>query len=425
MSTVSRGLPAHPHLEVPKKQARELLQQIKAKSSEAIDRVKRRHPKFQTADDDAIYIRFRLSDAQLVIAKEYGFTSWAKLKQRISDNTIAQLIDQAIRSNDAVSVTQLLTAYPNLLDVPVVSGRWGPPMSHAANIDRLEMVKAIAALGAKDFQHAFDRALLHGYIETAQWLHEHGAIFSPGIIMGCCETLNSRGFGFLDDANIPLANAKGDQLAPLAMVLETYSRKPSGKHEILKRFKARGFRWEDSPIMAFHCGDLDHLNFHLQRDPQLIHRRFSYREIYPPELGCPDDGRSGLHWTPIGGTTLLHLSIDFWEREIFDWLIAKGADVNAKATIDEEGFGGHTPIYNTVLRLPDTYMAQRLLELGADIHVRVNLRKYIDWVENPGWHIARNVTPLEWATGFPEKSWISQEGVALIENLLHRENESE
>ena len=32
----------------------------------------------------------------------------------------------------------------------------------------------MAALGARDFQHAFDRALLQGQIECARWLHAHG-----------------------------------------------------------------------------------------------------------------------------------------------------------------------------------------------------------------------------------------------------------
>jgi len=68
--------------------------------------------------------------------------------------------------------------------VPVRSGNWGPPMSHAANLGRLEIIKAIAALGAKDFQHPFDRTLLQGRIECARWLHEHGAKLAPGIVMG-------------------------------------------------------------------------------------------------------------------------------------------------------------------------------------------------------------------------------------------------
>ena len=134
------------------------------------------------------------------------------------------------------------------------------------------------------------------------------------------------------------------------MILETYSRNPSGKHAILQRFKTRHYQWADTPMMAFHCGDLDRLQIHLQQDPALIHRRFSYREIYPPELGCgADDLRSGLHGTPIDGTTLLHLSIDFDEREIFDWLLEQKADVNAAAIIDKEGFGGHTPLFNAIV----------------------------------------------------------------------------
>ena len=427
MSTVSRGLPAHPHLDVPKQQARELLRQCKARTTEALDRVRRQHPRFHTTDDDAISTKLKLSDAQLVMAREYGFSSWKQLKERITGNTAAELIDKAIRANDAAAVIRLLTAYPNLLHVPVRSGNWGPPMSHAANMDLLDMVKTIAALGAKDFQHAFDRALLHGDIETAQWLHEQGATFTPGIIMGSCETLNDRGFGFLDDAGAPLTDGKGDTLAPLAMVLETYSRHPTGKHAILQRFKARGYRWPDTPMMAFHEGDLDQLKIHLQHDPGLIHQRFSYREIYPPEQGCADDGRSGLHGTPIDGTTLLHLSIDFDEREIFDWLLEQGADVNAAAIIDKEGFGGHTPLFNAIVsdayvngRQRDAYMAHRLLDLGADTHIRVNLRKYLDWREEPGWHIAWNVTLQEWAANFPERGWVNQEAVDIIESLNKR-----
>ena len=423
MSTVSRDLPAHPHLDVPKQQARELLQQGRARLKDAIDRIKRRHPRFHIADDTAISTSLKLNDAQLVIAREYGFSSWTQLKQRITGNTVAQLIDKAIRSNDIAEVKQLLTAYPSLLHVPVWSGNWGPPMSHAANLGLLDIVKTIAALGAKDFQHAFDRALLQGQIETAKWLHEHGAAFEPGIIMGSCETLNERGFAFLDDAGVPLTNDKDDKLAPLAMVLETYSRNPAGKHAILQRFKARGYSWADTPMMAFHCGDLDRLKIHLKAHPELINRRFSYREIYPPDLGCAEDFRSGLHGTPIDGTTLLHLSIDFDEREIFDWLLEQGADVNAAAIIDKEGFGGHTPLFNLIVsdayvngRQRDAYMAHRLLDSRADIHVRVTLRKYLDWREQPGWHIARNVTPLEWAADFPERGWVSQETISLIEN---------
>jgi len=102
--------------------------------------------------------------------------------------------------------------------------------------------------------------------------------------------------------------------------------------------------------------------------------------------------------------------------------------VNAAAAVDHEGFGGHTPIFNAIVsdayvngRQRDAYMIKRLLDAGADIHVKVNLRKFLDWIEVPGWYIAKNVTPLGWASDFPEKGWVNREGVSMIENINHQQ----
>lgn len=417
MTTVSRAIPAKPRLDVPKKQAHELLKQVKQQFPDAIERIRRHHHQFSATQEPLIVSKLKLSDAQLVVAREYGFPSWPRLKRRIEDNTAAKMIDAAIRNGDGSAVVHWLKNYPEMLVIPVVSGNWGPPMSHAANLGLLNMVKVIAGLGAKDFQQAFGRALLHGDIEIAQWLHEHGAQLSPGIIMGCCETLNARGFAFLDEQGVPFTDVSDNALAPLAMVLETYSRNPEGKHDILRRFRYRGYRWPDSPIMAFHLGDIHALEKLYRKDPGIIHERFAYPEIYPPALGCSDNGLDGLHGTPLAGTTLLHMCIDYDEREIFDWLLQKGADVNAEATIDPEGFGGHTPLYGAVLgarRTHAVYMAKELLDRGARSNIKVNLRKYLDWIEEPGWHIAKKVTPLSWAESFPLKDWVNPNVVELI-----------
>jgi ankyrin repeat protein len=139
-------------------------------------------------------------------------------------------------------------------------------------------------------------------------------------------------------------------------------------------------------------------------------------EIYPPELGCGKDGKSGMHWTPIDGTTLLHLAIDFDDLEIFEMLLAQGADVNARAAVDAEGFGGHTPIYNAVVShgRRQGAMARQLLERGASTEIRVSLRKFLDWCETPRWHVARDVTPAEWGGTFPEKGWVNEEALKLV-----------
>ncbi|HVV72023.1 MAG TPA: ankyrin repeat domain-containing protein [Verrucomicrobiae bacterium] len=418
MATVSRGLPERPHLDVPKRESRALLDHCRNGEPDSLERIRRRHPKFKdVADDKAIASSFKLSDAQLVIAREYGFSNWTALKQRISVHGVAGTLQDAIEADNREAVVTILRSHPEMLHLPVWSGNWGPPMSHAANLGRLEIIKACAELGARDFQHAFDRAVLQGRLDSARWLHAHGARLEPGIIMGPCETLNAHGFKFLLDLGAPLTNEHGDRLAPLALVLETYCRNPAGKHEILALFAGHGYDLPDTPTMAFHRGDLAQLRDHLRRDPLLLQRRFTLPEIYPAECGCGNQGRSGMHWTPIDGTTLLHLAIDFREREIFDWLLSERADVNARALVDAEGFGGHTPLFNAVVSHPHTdgNMARAILEHGADPTARASLRKFLDWCETPRWHTARDVTPVAWARSFPDPTWGNTEALRVLE----------
>lgn len=418
MPTVSRSLPARPHLDVPKRQARELLELCRKGERDALHRILSRHPKLKDLPENrALAATIKLSDAQLVVAREYGFSSWVALKRRIAARSAAGALEEAIRNSDREAVVAVLRASPEMLDLPVRSGNWGPPMSHAANLGQLEVIKACAELGARDYQHAFDRALLQGQLECASWLHSHGARVTPGVIMGCCETLNAAGFKFLLDRDAPLTNERGDRLAPLAMVLETYARNPAGKHTILAWFSDRDYQLPDTPTMALHRGDVASLQNHFRRDPHLLERRFRLGEIFPSECGCAENGQSGLHWTPIDGTTLLHIALDFREREIFDWLLAGGSDVNARAAVDGDGFGGHTPLFNAVVcgPWPDAGMARALLERGADRSARASLRKFVDWIENPHWHESRNATAREWGQTFPEKHWVNREALQLLD----------
>lgn len=417
MATVSRQLPSRPHLDVPKREARELLAHWREGRPEALERARHAHSQFNATTESAPSITtFKLNDAQRVIAREYGFASWAAMKKRINAATAAGALQSAIESDDRDAVVAILRADPEMLHVPVWSGNWGPPMSHAANLGRLEIIQAVAELGARDYQHAFDRAVLQGQIECARWLHAHGVKLEPGIIMGACETLNVDGFKFLLELGAPLVNRHGDRLAPLTLVLETYGRRPAGKHAILELFAKQGYALPDTPMMAFHRGDVARLREHLAQDPGLLDRRFRLHEIYPSECGCPDEGRSGLHWTPIDGTTLLHLAIDFQEREIFDWLLTERVDVNACALTDREGFGGHTPLFNAVVCGPnnDPTFSAALLGRGASCEARASLRKFLDWCERPRWHEARDVTPADWARTFPDQGWVNRAALELL-----------
>ncbi len=66
-------LPAHPNLEHLKKEAKALLRDFKLQKPAAI----------KIFNSLPGTIRPRLSDAQHLIAREYGFESWAKLKEHV------------------------------------------------------------------------------------------------------------------------------------------------------------------------------------------------------------------------------------------------------------------------------------------------------------------------------------------------------
>src|SRR5580700_3938849 len=122
MATVKRRLPERPHLDIPKREARSLLKEWRAKLPGALDRIRRRHPRFRDAEDTAISAgKFLLNDAQLVVAREYGFSNWAELKERIDANTVAGLLLEAIHDDDRPTVVRLLRANPDLLHIPLRS----------------------------------------------------------------------------------------------------------------------------------------------------------------------------------------------------------------------------------------------------------------------------------------------------------------
>jgi hypothetical protein len=286
-------------------------------------------------------------------------------------------------------------------------------------------------MGAQDVQHAFDRACLQGKIETARRLYAMGARPAPGSIGGTCETLNDAGMAFLLELGAEIADERGDKLAPIALLLTTYSRYPEGKHRCLELVVEHGTDLPDTPTMAVHRGRIDLLEKHLRLDPQLPTRTFSLAEIYPPAMGCGPDLSFGLHGTPLDGTTLLHISVEFDEIEIARWLIEHGADVNAPAEIDADGFGGHTPLFGCVVnnsylcgRQRDGAFARLLLDHGANPNARASIRKQLHFVPDETMHEYRDVTPLAWGKQFHGQrfhDWVSKPAMQLIAERGGRE----
>lgn len=405
-----RHFPVRPDLEQLKHQAKDLLRAIRRGDASALAELKKHHP--ERIEPGAA----KLADAQLALARSYGIASWPRLV------LACRLID-AIWLDDIDAVRKLVTKHPALLheDARGVKGNWGPPMSYAANLGRDRVIVMLRELGAADVQFAFDRACLQGKLETARKLYAMGARPLGDCVMGPAETQNAAGMALLFELGAPPSDSHGDRLAPVAMVLETYARNPKGKHQCLELLAEKGIALPDTPPMAVHRGRIDLLEQQLRRDPGLFARTFSHEEIYPPELGCHADHSLALHGTPLAFGTLLHLCVDDDEIEITRFMIERGADVNAKAAVDADGFGGHTARFGCVVSQPyrnglrqDDSFARLLLDHGADPSARASLRKQLRGVEDESMHEYRDVTPLAWGERFHGRAWVNRKAMQLI-----------
>jgi len=410
----ARHFPVRPDLDQLKHQAKDLLRAVRRGDPSAAAELVEHHP--GRIKPGAV----KLAEAQLALARSYGLPSWPRL-------VLACRMIDAIWRDDAGAVRELVTKHPRLLHENargVEKCNWGPPMSYAANLGRERIIAMLRELGADDLQSAFDRACLQGQLGTARQLYTLGARPALDSVMGPAETLSGSGMKFLLDLGAVIGDEHGDRLAPVAMLLETYCRNPEGKHQCLELFAELGIELPDTPPLALHRGRIDLLEEHLKRDPRLLGRTFTHEEIYPPELGCHDDRSLALHGTPLGGTTLLHLAVDYDEIGIARWLLERGADANAKAEVDADGFGGHTPLFGCVVSQPyrvrqrtDDAFARLLLDHGADPKPRASLRKRLRFVDDESLHEYRDVTPLTWGERFHDQSWVSKPVMRLIVGL--------
>jgi len=111
--TTSKSLPARPSLESFRKQAKKLTRDIASGNTEAITRVRTQLP------DAELPLTHR--EAQLVLAREYGYAGWrdltAEVHKRLGKDLewAASQAHRIIHDNDVERLKQLLVEYPALL----------------------------------------------------------------------------------------------------------------------------------------------------------------------------------------------------------------------------------------------------------------------------------------------------------------------
>src|SRR5262249_10757732 len=111
--TASKSLPARPSLESLRKQAKKLVRDIAASDDAAIERAR-----MQLPDGD---LPLTQRNAQLVLAREYGYAGWQDLIAEVSKRLghdlewAATQARRLIHDNDVERLKQLLVEYPALL----------------------------------------------------------------------------------------------------------------------------------------------------------------------------------------------------------------------------------------------------------------------------------------------------------------------
>jgi ankyrin repeat protein len=103
ISSSSRPFPSDPSLEFDRKQAKQLLAMLRAADPDAARRFAGHHPHF----DPKMPHSMQLSDAQLVVAREYGLPSWRALVEKIESIELDNF-KQAMRAKDVARTRRLL-----------------------------------------------------------------------------------------------------------------------------------------------------------------------------------------------------------------------------------------------------------------------------------------------------------------------------
>jgi len=419
-----RELPARPNLEHLKKQARQLLRGVLQADVSAADRF---HEAQVTLSPSAA----RLAQAQLVIAREYGFDNWTNLKAQVGalcDDPV-EALTAAIKANDAALVRQVLARYPVLkstLNEPLPGYSFDTPAIVAAvHKENRDMIDALLEAGADINARSRWWAGGFGVLDSSSqeltpYLIQRGAYVDihaaarlgmferlKELVEGDPALVHARG----GDGQTPLHFASSVEIARYLLdhgaeidardvdhestaaqyMVGIRPRRP----EVARYLIARGAQTDI--LIAAALGDLELVRSLLDEDPASVW--VSVAEKYFPKR----DPRSGGHIYIFSfgwGRTAHMLAHEFGHQEVFRLLMQRSSLAFRFAQACE---AGEEALANDVVKKhPDVIktMPAKVDRFILGAAFRKNTRA-VEMMLNAGWPAAvfgdNGQTPLHWA----------------------------
>jgi hypothetical protein len=163
-------------------------------------------------------------------------------------------------------------------------------------------------------------------------------------------------------------------------LISEYTRSPRFK-DCVKAFADHGLDFDDKILLSVLLDDAKSLDHHINNSPEVISKKYTLRCAY----------------TPIYEATLLHICAEFNHLSCAEILVKHGADINVIAGVDENGFGGQTPIFHTVNQNSNQSidMLNYLLSKSADLKITV---AGLIWGKSYDWEtLIPSVNPISYA----------------------------
>lgn len=339
---MSTSLPPKPNLEHLRKQAKALLDDFETGDPLAIDRFKTQQ----------ITGAPKLADAQHVVAREYGFESWPKLKEHVEAaemNAVMAEVRNAFHKDDAAAVRQILERHPQLkglindpvgdFDSPIIMGVRSPAMldvllDAGADINARskwwaggfglldtaspELAEYAIARGADITVHAAARLGMFNELKSMieadpSLVHARGGDGQTPLHFACSIEIAA----YLLDHNADIDARDVDHVSTPAQYM-VRRRQPIAQYLI-----GRGAKTDI--LMAAALGDLSLARRILDFDPEAIRMRVS--EEYFAMVG--DGSRTGgtiYQWELGWHVSACQVAKAFQHQDVYDFLMDRSPD---------------------------------------------------------------------------------------------------